>query len=97
MYVAGYTTCLFPKAEYTQFADCAYRGFRVIRGGLSLFAVRTHYLAAWMGEFDPSCLAIHGTLKRTGLAGGEGFEPPNPEGPPVFRTGAISHSANHPS
>ena len=29
----------------------------------------------------------------TGLAEGEGFEPPRPCGPPVFKTGAINHSA----
>ena len=31
------------------------------------------------------------------MAEGEGFEPPRPCGPPVFKTGAINHSAIPPS
>jgi hypothetical protein len=30
-------------------------------------------------------------------ADGEGFEPPVPFGTPVFKTGAIDHSATHPT
>ena len=31
------------------------------------------------------------------VAEGEGFEPPRPCGPPVFKTGAFNHSAIPPS
>lgn len=33
---------------------------------------------------------------RNDVADGEGFEPPGPCGPPVFKTGAIGHSATRP-
>ena len=33
-----------------------------------------------------------GVLPRDELAEGEGFEPPGPRGPPVFKTGAINQA-----
>jgi hypothetical protein len=47
--------------------------------------------------FDAVCLVLSGTGGKGKVAEREGFEPPEPCGSPVFKTGALNHSATSPS
>ena len=47
--------------------------------------------------FDAVCRVLTGTGKKGEVAEREGFEPPEPCGSPVFKTGALNRSATSPS
>jgi hypothetical protein len=48
------------------------------------------------GGLTVPCDSLPRAMAPSGMAEGEGFEPPEPFGSPVFKTGALNHSATLP-